>query len=168
MKNLNKLVTTFWERSLTLIAIGAVGLVTLLFRRSPVAERDQLEMAGGDRRSFAAAVRTEPAEPAKRAPLLERLFERERILWWWAGIVVVVLLTQNPMFRNHLTALVAPLSLLVAALPAVVACRGDHRDHHDPVPGVPPAPVARPEGLLRRRRDRRRRVAKAAGRRVRR
>ena len=37
-----------------------------------------------------------------------------RFLWWWAGVAVVVLLLQDPMFRNHLSALVAPAALLVA------------------------------------------------------
>ena len=37
-----------------------------------------------------------------------------RFLWWWAGIAFVVLLLQDPMFRNHLAALVAPAALLVA------------------------------------------------------
>jgi hypothetical protein len=68
-------------------------------------------MAGGEERSFAAAanVGTEV-----RQPLLDRLCSDQRILWWWAGLVVVVLLAQNPMFRNHLAALVAPFALLVA------------------------------------------------------
>jgi hypothetical protein len=34
--------------------------------------------------------------------------------WWWAGVAAVVLLLQDPMFRNHLAALVAPAALLVA------------------------------------------------------
>jgi 4-amino-4-deoxy-L-arabinose transferase-like glycosyltransferase len=37
-----------------------------------------------------------------------------RFVWWWAGIAAVVLLVQDPMFRNHLAALVAPAALLVA------------------------------------------------------
>lgn len=35
-------------------------------------------------------------------------------LWSWAVVAFVVLLLQDPMFRNHLTALVAPAALLVA------------------------------------------------------
>lgn len=111
LDNLNKLVTTYWRWSLTLVAIGAVALVSRLLRRSPVAHRHAPETAGGDERSFAAAasVGTEA-----RRPLLDRLFGDQRIVWWWAGLVVVVLLAQNPMFRNHLAALVAPFALLVA------------------------------------------------------
>ncbi len=162
---MNKLVTTYWERSLTLIAIGAVGLVTVLFRRSPVAER-----AAGDGGRRRAVVRcdssTEPAEPAQRAPVLERSVRRERILWWWAGIVVIVLLAQNPMFRNHLAALVAPLSLLVArfrpswravVITAIITV---------PYQAYQLRPLLVAEGLLGRRGDGRRRAAEAAGRRV--
>jgi 4-amino-4-deoxy-L-arabinose transferase-like glycosyltransferase len=127
LDNLAKLVTTYWRWSLTLVSIGAVGLVSWLMnrprwratgqqlvapvRRSPVADRDKAELTGGDGRSFAAAGSNEPAE---RVRLFERWFGHERILWWWAGLVVVVLLAQNPMFRNHLAALVPPLALLVA------------------------------------------------------
>jgi hypothetical protein len=88
--NLSKLVTTYLRRSTFLVVLGVVALVTGLARR---------------RRAAAAG---------PRVPLLERLTGGTRILWWWAGFVLVVLLAQDPMFRNHLTALVAPLALLVA------------------------------------------------------
>ena len=110
--NLSKLVTTYLRRSLTLVAIGAVALITA-FGRSLVANRDQSGLAGGDERSFAAAGNNGPTDP-QGASRLDRLTAGSRILWWWAALVLVVLLAQDPMFRNHLAALVAPLSLIVA------------------------------------------------------
>jgi Dolichyl-phosphate-mannose-protein mannosyltransferase len=111
--NASKLVTTFLRRSLTLIAIGAVGLVSaLVLRRSPVADQGEPEMPGGDgRRSLRRSPVADQGEPEGR---FVRLTSGDRILWWWAGLVLVVLLAQDPMFRNHLTALVAPLALVVA------------------------------------------------------
>jgi 4-amino-4-deoxy-L-arabinose transferase-like glycosyltransferase len=94
--NANKLITTYLRRSLTLVALGLVA-VAASFRRSPDAAAGSVATADhdGDRR-------------------LARLISGPRILWWWAGLVLVVLLAQDPMFRNHLSALVAPLALLVA------------------------------------------------------
>jgi 4-amino-4-deoxy-L-arabinose transferase-like glycosyltransferase len=90
--NASKLVTTYFRWSTFLVVLGTVALVNGLVHR-----------------------RTEdPAEPEARPPLLDRLTGGTRILWWWAGIVLVVLLVQDPMFRNHLAALVAPFALLVA------------------------------------------------------
>lgn len=111
--NLSKLVTTYLRRSLTLVAIGAVSLVAALLRRSPVADRDGLEVSGGDGRLFAATGSTDPGD-SQQERRLERLISGPRILWWWAGMVVVLILVQDPMFRNHLSALVAPLALIVA------------------------------------------------------
>jgi hypothetical protein len=91
--NASKLVTTYLRRSTFLVVLGAVALVNRLVRRGR--ETDQ-----------------EPANP--RAALFDRLTRGTRILWWWAGLVLVVLLFQDPMFRNHLAALVAPFALLVA------------------------------------------------------
>jgi hypothetical protein len=92
--NLSKLVTTYLRRSTVLVGLGVVALVAWLVRQP--------------RR--APAPDAEPSRPG----LLDRLTGGTRILWWWAGFVLVVLLLQDPMFRNHLTALVAPLALLVA------------------------------------------------------
>ncbi len=91
--NASKLVTTYLRRSTFLVALGFVGLVNGLTHR------------GRERES-------EP-ESDEAGPL-QRLTAGSRILWWWTGLVLVVLLLQDPMFRNHLAALVAPLSLLVA------------------------------------------------------
>lgn len=97
--NLSKLVTTFLRRSTFLVALGVVALVTWLFARFGARNRPS---RGTD------APRTE------QVGRLERLTGGTRFLWWWTGAVLVVLLLQDPMFRNHLTALVAPLALLVA------------------------------------------------------
>lgn len=97
--NALKLVTTFFRRDTPLLAIGAVGAVALVVTR----------LRGR-------TTNPETAPPARRPPLLDRLLDGTRILWWWAGSVVVVLLLQDPMFRNHLAALVAPLALLVATI----------------------------------------------------
>ena len=113
--NLSKLVTTYLRRSTILVALGAVALVVAivrLFRRSPVADRGGPVPASGDGRSFAAVPRSGPA-PANGGRF-ERWFGGSRFLWWWAALVLVVLLAQDPMFRNHLAALVAPFALLVA------------------------------------------------------
>jgi hypothetical protein len=73
-------------------------------------------MAGGGGRSFAAAGSNPLPDQAspERDSLVTRLTGGSRILWWWAGLVLVVLLVQDPMFRNHLAALVAPLALIAA------------------------------------------------------
>jgi 4-amino-4-deoxy-L-arabinose transferase-like glycosyltransferase len=93
--NLSKLVTTYLRWSTILVALGAVSLVAAVIRRSRAHERaDDEGHPTGD--------------------LWERWFGGSRFLWWWAGLVVVVLLAQDPMFRNHLAALVAPFALLVA------------------------------------------------------
>jgi 4-amino-4-deoxy-L-arabinose transferase-like glycosyltransferase len=97
--NLSKLVTTYLRRSTFLVVLGLVALVGGLWHRFGARRGPQ-----GD-----------PFAPRnEREPRLERLTGGTRILWWWAGFVLVVLLTQDPMFRNHLTALVAPFALLVA------------------------------------------------------
>jgi hypothetical protein len=93
--NASKLITTYLRRSTLLVGLGLVALVNGIVQR---------------RRK-----RSEPVEAAPdRPPLVERLTGDSRILWWWAGIVLVVLVVQDPMFRNHLAALVAPLALIVA------------------------------------------------------
>ncbi len=110
LDNLSKLVTTYWSRSLTLVAIGAVGLVTGFVRRVR-------EGPDNDAAAHLAAAKDRPAppdDPSSRRSVLGDLVEGGRILWWWAGLVLIVLLAQNPMFRNHLAALVAPFALLVA------------------------------------------------------
>ena len=90
LENLNKLVTTFFSRDLWLVTLAVLAAVTALVRR----------------------------EPSTRAPSdargLGRLLDGTRVLWWWAGIALATLLLQDPMFRNHLTAFVAPACLLVA------------------------------------------------------
>ncbi len=129
LDNLSKLVTTYWTRSLTLVAIGAVAagtaLVQHLRHRSPdpvlvaAKSRPAPPNHSGSQQSAPGDLVKEdrPAPPdhsgsQRLAP--GDLVKEARILWWWAGLVVVVLLAQNPMFRNHLAALVAPFALLVA------------------------------------------------------
>jgi hypothetical protein len=95
--NFSKLWHTFSERDtfLTLLAVVAVA-TALLARLSP--------------RRFAAWVPKKSTDNQKVAAEPDRT----RFLWWWAGVAFVVLLLQDPMFRNHLSALVAPATLLVA------------------------------------------------------
>ena len=93
--NLSKLVTTYLRRSTVLLGLGVVALGAAVVRRIRDGRSSDTDApAPGDR--------------------FERWFGGSRFLWWWAGLVVVVLLAQDPMFRNHLAALVAPLALLVA------------------------------------------------------
>jgi hypothetical protein len=95
--NLNKLVTTYLHWSTFLVTLGGVALVAALFRRRNRAPKN--DAAGGANRFL---------------DRLDAWIADARILWWWAGLALVVLLLQDPMFRNHLTALVAPFALLVA------------------------------------------------------
>jgi hypothetical protein len=53
-------------------------------------------------------------EPEAGAADDRRTPDPARFVWWWALVAFVVLLLQDPMFRNHLAALVAPATLLVA------------------------------------------------------
>jgi hypothetical protein len=99
--NASKLVTTYLRRSTFLVGLGIVGLVTNVVNR----------LSGGRFRPPDLPVSAHSAEGDLREG---GLTGETRILWWWAGLVLVVLLLQDPMFRNHLAALVAPLSLLVA------------------------------------------------------
>lgn len=89
LANLERMVRAFAERDTVLVTLGVLGLGTAGLRR----------VRGRDRA-------TRGAEFARSADA--------RFLWWWAGIVLVVLLTQDPMFRNHLSALVVPFVLLAA------------------------------------------------------
>ncbi len=88
LHNLNRLIRAFAQRDTVLVTLGVLGAGTALGasfrRRTPTAR---------------------PPEPRTGDV---------RFLWWWSGIALVVLLSQDPMFRNHLSALVAPLVLLVA------------------------------------------------------
>lgn len=95
--NLDKLVTTFFRRDLPLVVIGGLGLLSALWVR------------------FRGPREPHPRAEGTTEPRWVRGVAGDRIVWWWAGLVVVVLLLQQPMFRNHLAALVAPLALLVAA-----------------------------------------------------
>jgi 4-amino-4-deoxy-L-arabinose transferase-like glycosyltransferase len=93
--NASKLVTTYLRRSTVLVGLGLVALVNGLIHRKRKPSHDD-------------------AVAPDRDPLLDRLTGGSRILWWWAGLMLVVILVQDPMFRNHLAALVAPLALIVA------------------------------------------------------
>lgn len=92
VQNASKLVTTFVRRDLPLLAIGLLGLGAGLRHR----ERLRTEAVPEDRGRLA------------------RILAGSRVLWWWVGLVTAVLVLQDPMFRNHLAALVPPLALLVA------------------------------------------------------
>jgi hypothetical protein len=93
-------VTTYLRRSTFLVGLGLVALLTRLWQRFGASSR---------RHGDGFAPRNE------RTGVLDRLTGGTRILWWWAVFVLVLLLLQDPMFRNHLTALVAPLALIVAS-----------------------------------------------------
>ena len=95
--NLEKLFNTYRRRDAFLTALAAWALVSrLLFHSWP----------SGPGRSG-------PARRA-RARYSRNPVSDTRFLWWWAGLVFVVLTLQDPMFRNHLSALAAPAALLVA------------------------------------------------------
>jgi hypothetical protein len=92
--NLSKLWHTYLERDTVLTVLAVLAALSALWyrlvgRRTPDTD-----------------------EPARDAAPEER--DPTRFLWWWALIAFVVLLLQDPMFRNHLAALVAPACLLVA------------------------------------------------------
>ncbi|MGZ4677729.1 MAG: ArnT family glycosyltransferase [Acidimicrobiia bacterium] len=89
--NLSKLVHTFLRRDPFLVALAALAPLAAAVRAVRV------------RRS--GARRGRPTAPGDAGT---------GFLWWWAGIAVVVLLLQDPMFRNHLTALAPPTALLAA------------------------------------------------------
>lgn len=99
--NASKLVTTYWGRSTFVVALGVVGLATNVVNR----------LRGSRPRPPDHPISAHSGEGDLRE---SGLTGGSRILWWWTGLVLVVLLLQDPMFRNHLAALVAPLSLLVA------------------------------------------------------
>jgi hypothetical protein len=89
--NFSKLWHTFWQRDTFLTVLAAVAPVAALWHRfGPSKDRPRADDGG-----------SEHPDPT-------------RFLWWWAGVAFVVLLLQDPMFRNHLSALVAPTALLVA------------------------------------------------------
>jgi hypothetical protein len=91
--NFSKLWHAFLERDTFLTGLAGLAVVVALLARVIPKVGDALRP-----RPLA---RDRDADPA-------------RFLWWWAGITVAVLLLQDPMFRNHLSALVAPATLLVA------------------------------------------------------
>ncbi|MBK5289871.1 MAG: glycosyltransferase family 39 protein, partial [Acidimicrobiia bacterium] len=87
--NLNRLVRAFVERDTVLVSLGILGAGVAGW--SGIRHRTN---------------RSGPPSLPRRADI--------RFVWWWAGIALVVLLAQDPMFRNHLSALVAPFVLLAA------------------------------------------------------
>lgn len=95
--NLNRLARAFLERDTFLTALGAIGAVSAAISWA--------------RRSTS---RTPSNADDINGQMTARVGTDTRFLWWWSGIVIVVLTLQDPMFRNHLGALVAPAALLVA------------------------------------------------------
>ncbi len=96
--NLHKLVSTFVERDAPLLAAGVVALlvvVALVARRRRAPE----DATGG----------TDPVSPADG---------RARAPWFpvavWLILALVVVLTESPMWRNHVAHVVVPFALLVA------------------------------------------------------
>lgn len=96
LHNLDRMVRAFAERDTFLTGLAAAGLAAAIVRRV----RDRGEPPP-------------PADPTPQ-PRWRSAFDADRFLWWWIGITVVVLLAQDPLFRNHFSALVAPAALLVA------------------------------------------------------
>jgi len=92
--NLSKLTHTFLQRDTFLTVLGGVallsGTVAAIRRRTTRTEIGGEIDHDSDHRVLVGAA------------------------WAWAVIAFAVLLLQDPMFRNHLTALVAPAALLVA------------------------------------------------------
>src|SRR6185436_4089104 len=81
--NFSKLWHTFWQRDTFLTVLAGVAVVAALWRRfGRSADSPTGTDAGADQHS-----------------------DPTRFLWWWAGVAFVVLLLQDPMFRNHLSAL---------------------------------------------------------------
>jgi len=87
LANLSKLATTFFDRDplLTVLTVLAIWCAGYALVRGG----RSLRVGGGVRSAD--------------------------FLWLWFGAVVVVLTLQYPMFRNHLSALVAPAALLAAS-----------------------------------------------------
>jgi hypothetical protein len=99
--NFKKLVSTLARRDTVPLALGTVGLGALAFGAASRGRRGPSE--------------DEPAEPRdERSWWLDRVIGGDRVLWWWLAAVLVVLVLQDPMFRNHIAAMAAPLSLAVA------------------------------------------------------
>ncbi len=96
--NLNRLVRTFWQRDTFLTSLAAIGAVSTATSWGRGSRRRTLASAG----------------EVTDSRMTARPGADTRFLWWWAGIVIVVLTLQDPMFRNHLCAFVAPAALLVA------------------------------------------------------
>ena len=97
LENLNRLFRAFVQRDTVLVALGVLAAGTAA-GRALHARRGELRGHRAPRQSRSGTSSGGDA----------------RFLWWWAAIALVVLLTQNPMFRNHLSALVPPLALLAA------------------------------------------------------
>jgi hypothetical protein len=89
--NLVKLASTMLRRDLPLLAVGAGGIAAAALR------------APGRGRP--------PRRPRGR---LAAAVAGERVVWWWAGLALALLAWQEPMFRNHIAALVPPVAVLGA------------------------------------------------------
>ena len=96
-QNLDKLVRTFVERDTFRSALAVLGAAIAVVRR--------LQPRRPEEAATTAASETHWGQRATAG---------DRFLWWWAGITLLVLLAQDPLYRNHLSAFVAPLALLVA------------------------------------------------------
>ena len=101
--NLNRLARAFSERDTFLTSLSGIGVVTAA---------TSWGRTSWGRTSWGRSP-SSTGEVTDRQ-MTTRLGTDTRFLWWWAGIVVVVLTLQEPMFRNHLSAFVAPVALLVA------------------------------------------------------
>lgn len=89
--NLSKLATTFFHRDTVLVVLATLAVLFAVGA-----------LIRARRRGAPTPLRTAPGATGTG------------FLWLWAGAAVVVLTLQNPMFRNHLSALVPPATLLVA------------------------------------------------------
>ncbi len=99
LANLTKIATTFWSRDPVLSVLAILAISTFLTALTPLGRRLRIRRPG-------------PVPGPTGAPATATA--GTWFLWWWAGSAAVVLTLQDPMFRNHLGALVAPATLLVA------------------------------------------------------
>ena len=106
--NLDKIVTTFTHRDTILIAVGTTGAIATVLGR-----RRRRRRGDSPPTPTPTPARADDVDDSARNRL-GRLLDGSRVLWWWVGLVLVVVVAQDPMFRNHLAALVAPLALLAA------------------------------------------------------
>lgn len=97
--NLQKVASTFADRDLALLLLAAVALAAWVVGRA---------------RGPARSPSTTSAGPAP-APWWARPPDAVPLLWVWLGATVALLLYVHPLWRPHVSGLIAPVALLVGA-----------------------------------------------------